>query len=323
MISTKNIAVSLKDVPEVFIFETFLKLNTKLIGQEEVINSVFNQERTPSMTIFFDSNKKRYFWKDFSSGLGGTAFELVQRLYPDRTRSDIASIILTNYKNYLKGNPIDTNREYKQFGKYKVDGFHMRNWSDVDKKFWTPGNISSKILERFNVAALQSFTMSKMEEGVKKTINISRDKIYGYFTKQGEIYRIYQPGTNAKYLKVFPHTSGRDQLKYNVSTLMLFSGLKDGASFTSLEIPDTEFIAGDSENTMIPEIEMKEYLGKYERVFVCFDEDSAGRAATEKYVKKYSDLRPLYTNFGVKDVFDAVTKYKAEKVKTEFIKLLK
>jgi hypothetical protein len=322
VISTKGIVTSLVDIPEEFIFETFLKLDTKLIGQEVVIKSVFNQERTPSMCVFFDAQKKRYYFKCFSSARGGTAFELVQLMNPDKTRGEIATLLLSTYKDYLKGNPVDTQREYKQFGKYKVDGHTMRNWSDVDKKFWSPGNISSKILERFNVAPLQSFSMSKMEEGVKKTINISRDKLYGYFTKQGDIFRIYQPGTTAKYLKVFPYTQGRDQLKYNVSTLIVFSGMKDGAAFTSLEIPDTEFIAGDSENTMIPEIEMKEYLGKYERVFICFDEDAAGRAATVKYVEKYPIIKPLYTNFGVKDVFDSVVKYKPEKVRSEFIKLL-
>ena len=324
MISTKNLVTSLADVSEEWIFETYLKLSVKLIGQEEVVKSVFNPaERTPSLTIFFDSKKQRYYWKCFSSSRGGTAYELVCQMNPDLTKGEVTTLLLNGYKAYLKGHPVEDAREYRQFGKFRVDGHLMRNWTSVDQKFWTPGGISSKLLERFNVAPLQSFSMSKMEEGVKKSITISRDKIYGFFTKQGELFRIYQPGTDAKYLKVFPHTQGRDQLKYDVSTLILMSGMKDGLSYTSLEIPDTEFIAGDSENTMIPDAEMRGYLEKYPRVAICFDEDSAGKAAMERYVHKYKKIVPLYTNFGVKDIFDANAKYKKDKTRNELIRLLK
>lgn len=324
MISTKNIISSLSDISEEFIFENYLALTEKLIGQEVVIKSVFNPaERTPSMTVYYDAAKRRYRFKCFSTAKGGTAFDLVQQMNPTLSKGEVAAMLIRTYKEYLKGNPVETAREYKQFGKYKVDGHVMRNWNNVDKAFWTLGNIDKKLLERFNAAPLQSFSMTKVENGTSKTIHISRDKIYGFFTKQGELFRIYQPGTAAKYIKVFPHTQGKDQLKYDVSTLILLSGMKDGLSFTSLEIPDTEFVAGDSENTMIPDAEMKGYLEKYPRVLVCFDEDDAGKQAMERYVEKYSKVKPIYTNFGVKDIFDAVDKYKREKVKETMITLLK
>ncbi len=127
---------------------------------------------------------------------------------------------------------------------------------------------------------------------------------------------------------MFPHTQGRDQLKYDVSTLILLSGMKDGLSYISLEISDTEFVAGDSENTMISEKEMKEYLEKYPRVLVCFDSDSPGREAMTRYSKKYN-IQPIHLEMedkkgiSLKDVFDCRASCGHDALKNKFISLLK
>lgn len=322
-IKTTNIITSIVDVDETWIFETYLKLEQKLIGQEVVIKSVFNpSERTPSFTIFFDGPKRRYYWKDFSSSRGGTAFELVQQLYPDKNKGEIATMLIASYKQFLQGNPVDDDRDYKQFNKYKVDGYSLRGWNSHDQKFWTRGAIGSKLLEKYNVAPIQQFSMTKVEDNESKTITITRDKIYGYFKNDGSLARIYQPGTQAKYLKVQSYVQGSNQLKYDVGTLVLLSGLKDGLSFSALGIEDTEFVAPDSENTMIPDSEITKYLNKYKKVLVCFDEDTPGKEAMERYTKKYPAIKPMYTNFGVKDIFDAVSKLGTDKVKNGLLKLL-
>ncbi len=320
MISTKNLLFSIKDVPEHWLFEHLLKLPNRLEGQEECLISPLTQERTASFTLF--QHKGRYFYKCFSHGSGGSATQLAQLLFPDKPKGELYSELCAKYKAYLKGNPVDTDRVFKQFGKYRVDGHIMRNWSSLDDRFWTPGGVSSQLLEKYNVAPLQSFSMTKTENGASKTIHISRDKIYGYFRKTGDVARIYQPGTSAKYLKILPYLQGSDQLKYEADTLLILSGLKDALSFLSLGIENVEVVAPDSENVMINETEMKKYLEKYKHVKVLFDEDKVGIEAGLRYAAKYR-IPVVETNFKVKDVFDAVEKYKQETVRTELVNLLK
>ncbi|NBU05770.1 MAG: hypothetical protein EBT39_05425, partial [Sphingobacteriia bacterium] len=81
MISTKNLIARLEDVPKEWVFEFYLKLSEKLTGQSVKIKSIFNsREKTPSMHIYMDNNNT-YKFKDFSSGSGGDALNLVQTIF--------------------------------------------------------------------------------------------------------------------------------------------------------------------------------------------------------------------------------------------------
>jgi hypothetical protein len=91
MISTKNLVSQLEDVPKEWVFEYYLNLTEKLTGQSVKIKSVFNsREKTASMYIYMDNNNT-YKYKDFSSGNGGDALNLVQTLFnfPSRGRASL------------------------------------------------------------------------------------------------------------------------------------------------------------------------------------------------------------------------------------------
>ena len=81
MFKTKNLVHDIKDVPTPWVFEHFCKLKEKLGGEDVKIKSLFNnKERTPSMCIYFDAKVKVYKYKDFSTGKGGSAIDLVKDL---------------------------------------------------------------------------------------------------------------------------------------------------------------------------------------------------------------------------------------------------
>ena len=82
MLSTKYLLQTRKHVPDTWIFEHYCKLDEKLTGQSVKIKSVFNpKEKTPSMCLFVYPQTNKYVFKDFSTGYGGSAMLLIQKLF--------------------------------------------------------------------------------------------------------------------------------------------------------------------------------------------------------------------------------------------------
>lgn len=324
MISTKSIILSIREVPDAYIFEKLLNLPEPLVGEEICIKSPLTSERTPSFTLF--KHKDRYFYKCFSSGNGGTAIQLAQVLSPDKSKGQLNAEWCGKYKAYLEERPIDeVDRVYQQFDKYKLSGYELRNWSTLDKNYWGKYGVGSKILEHYNIAPLSNYTLSKKVGEETKNIKINQAVMYGFFTKTGEPYKLYQPfSKTCKYFKVKSYVGGADQLK-GTSTLIITSGMKDGIVLMTLGIPDAEFICPDSENVMLSKTVMESFRERYKQVVVLFDADNAGIESTKKYEQVFGTKSIYINTFKMdkgKDVADFVLNYSGEKVKQQLIKLL-
>jgi hypothetical protein len=321
MIRTNTVVSNISEIPPEWIFEKYLQLPEKLIGQEVKIKSPLNpNENNPSFTLFFDKNKK-YFFKDFSSGKGGSATELVQLLFPEMSKAHVLQMIKRDYES-AKGFLTSTREQHKQFSKFVVSTFHLRKWNTYDAKYWGKYQIGSGLLEKYNIAALEYFEMTKIENEVPKIIRIERDNIYGYFKNDGTLAKIYQPFVKeAKFIKVCDYIQGSNQLTFKEPNLLIVSSLKDGLAFMRLGIPGYEFCAPDSENTIIPERHINQYKSKYQKIQILFDNDDAGKAAAQVYGDRYG-LRFVNLDMDVKDVSDAVEQHGVEKVKKELTKLL-
>lgn len=318
MISTKTIISDVVDVPREWIFEFYLKLDEKLTGQDVKINSAFNpRDKTPSMCIYVDG-RSNYRYKDFSSGKGGDALDLVKDLFNLATRGTASFKVVQDYNQYLKDNGYSQNYTIKSQGRYQVSDYEMRHWTNFDQKFWTSFNISSNQLEKYNVVPLDHYVLSRED----KSLTIKGRYIYGYFREDGLLYKIYQPKSkDNKFLKVRDYIQGSEQLKYDKSYLIIVSSLKDLLALNMLNIGGVEAIAPDSENTMIPDSFMQNVLKKYKKVFVLFDNDDAGKQSAERYSSKYN--LPVINFTLSKDIADALRDHGIEKTRTELFPLLK
>jgi len=320
MLSTKFLINDIKQVPVTFIFEHYCKLNEKLAGQEVKIKSLWKNERTPSMCIFCDKTTGVYKFKDFSSGKFGNGIELVCQLY-NLTYGPAVRLIIGAYNDYILHNNGSYNvEEFKQYQKYKVDSWTVRGWDSKDQYYWTQFNIGSRLLEEHHVKALESYHMSKTDEnGEYKELLIKGSHLYGYFKADGSLYKIYQPKvTDKKFIKVSTYIQGSEQLR-NHPTLIITSSLKDMMSLKSLKLR-VDYIAPDSENTMIPKDTMHKYLEQYRDVMVLFDYDEAGITAMEKYRSLYpvkAAVLPLS-----KDPADSIRDHGVRKVKEILIPII-
>ncbi len=323
MISTRIIVSDVVDVPREWIFEFYLKLDEKLTGQDLKIKSVFNsRDKTPSMCIYVDA-KNNYRYKDFSSGQGGDALDLVKDLFNLATRGTASFKVVQDYNEYLKNNGYTQNYTVRAQGKYQVSDYEMRHWTNFDEKYWTSFKISSSQLEKYNIVPLDHYILTRETdlEG-SNSLTIKTRYLYGYFREDGLLYKIYQPKSkDNKFLKVRDYIQGSEQLKYDKSYLLVVSSLKDLLAINMLSIGGIEAVAPDSENIMIPETFMQNAMKKYKKVLVLFDNDDAGKQCAARYKDKYGLTCIDFTLS--KDVADALKEHGIEKTRAELFPLLK
>jgi hypothetical protein len=303
-------------VPIAWVFEHYCRLDQKLTGQDIKIKSVFNpSERTPSMCIYFKPEKDRYQYKDFSTDNGGDCVDLVQKMLGIDTRLNTMHKIVRDYNEFvLHNNGGYDIQVFKQYNKYKIDRYELRQWNTLDKSYWSKYGIGSRLLEHYNVKPLSTYTMFKEEDGIYKVLNIEGSNIYGYFKKDGTLVKIYQPKVQKKkFLKVKDYVQGSEQLS-NSSKLVIVSSLKDGMCLKKM-YPEIDFLAPDSENTMIKKEYLDDVSKNYEKCYILFDNDEAGNRATLKYINQFSYLEPLYLQLS-KDISDSVMDHSYSEVKS-------
>lgn len=316
MFKTKNLVNDVKDVPTNWIFEHFCKLPEKLSGRDVKIKSLFNPtERTPSMCIYTSTNNT-YKYKDFSTGKGGSAIDLIKDLY-GLPFNKAAQLIIENYNDFvLHNNGSYDVEDFQKASKYKVTKYVIRKWSTQDQYFWTQFNIGSRLLDEHCVKPLECYYMTKDD----KELCIKGLYIYGYFKADGTLYKIYQPKTlDKKFIKVTDYVQGTEQLKNN-RFLLITSSLKDIMSIKSLKLR-IDIIAPDSENSMIKKELMNTYLKKYDKVLLLFDNDEAGIKSMYKYKEIYPSLGVCLLPMS-KDPSDSIKNCGAKAVRNRLVPIL-
>lgn len=302
MISTKALASDPLKVPSYWVFEYYCNLSERLSGQDLKLKSVFNPtEKTPSFCIYVKNDQ--YFFKDFSSGKGGNALQFIKDYFNLSTNHAAAKMVNDYNESMMTGKKDDDIRNFQKQSKYQVTAYTKRGWTKDDADFWVQYHVDSETLTRFNVIPLDSYTMTKDDD----KLIISGKNIYAYLRLDGTLYKVYQPKVaDHKFLKVKNYIQGTDQLKFDQPNLIICSSLKDAMCLTKFGY-NTEVVAPDSENTLIPPGAIAMYKLKYKTICTLFDNDEAGIKAMDKYKQEYNIpgvLLPLS-----KDLSDSVRDY--------------
>lgn len=322
MISTSKLITSISDVPREWVFEYYLNLKEKLTGQDVKMLSAFNsRDKVPSMFVYFDTSSGKYKFKDFSSGHQGNHVDLVMCLYSLDAPAAIGRII-SDYENYIKDNGKREEVALKIQDRYKVVDYEMRHWTNLDEAYWSQYKIGSKLLEYYNVAPLEFFRMEKEDEGEIISYTFSRKYVYGYFRKDGSLYKIYMPKiTDKKFIKVQNYIQGSDQIDFKSKNLLITSSLKDLMCFVKLGYRHIQVIAPDSENSMLTEHTVNMLKSKFKKICVLFDNDAPGIASMQKYQDRFG-FEPILLDME-KDLSDSVAVHGLIKVKEKLDDLIK
>jgi hypothetical protein len=312
MFCSKDLSDSVKDVPSAWIFEHYLGLGETLTGQSVKIKSVFNpKDSNPSMNIFFSLKLNQYWFQDFSSGNKGSAMDLVMKLWNlDFGRA--AQRVLSDYAAFkMKGGQGD--REIKPAARWQFDHIRTRTWNTDDAWYWGQYKISSNMLEHYRVVPIASYNMTKNEDGDVSSFTVSAKHIYGYYSADGQLRKIYQPmNPDRKFFKVEDYLQGSDQMTYKKPYLVICASLKDAMCLRSMKM-ELDVVAPDSENVMISPEVIDIWKESYEAVITLFDNDAAGIKNMKAYRDKYQ--LPFAWLQMEKDLADAVKVHGPMKVR--------
>lgn len=314
MINSKGIVTDIKQIPETWIFEYYLNLPERLHGQTVKIHSVFKQEKTPSMCVFIDRHKNSYRYKDFSSGNYGNPYDLVMKMF-NVSFSDAVQKILHDYTKSSRAGYIAAEVVPKQ--SYQVAQYTVRNWIQEDADYWKQFGISRKLLEKYNVKPLSYYKMSNGD--VEREFYPGKRITYGYFTIDGEIYKLYKPNSKKKFMKLREHIQGLEQLEFKSDVLVICSSLKDCMTLEAMNFK-LETIAPDSENSGLRPDVLDQLKRKYKKIITLFDNDEAGINAIQKYKTEHGISGCFYPH--AKDISDGVKSSGLKSVRNILEKIL-
>ncbi len=320
MFSTKNFVIEGSDVPSTWVFQYYLDLPERLTGQDLKIKSIFNpNERTPSFCIYVDKTVMQYKFKDFSTGKSGNKVDLV-KLILGINFSEAMRTIVSDYNKFIKTSDYKEEKFIPQT-RWEIDFINLRDWTVDDSNYWLSYRIGKSLLDTYNVKPIDYYNLVKQESNEVKKLKIGSKFCYGYFDKNGEIYKVYQPHSKKhKFFKAKQYLQGFDQLKFNQPYLVICSSLKDAMCLRSMGY-NIEVIAPDSENTMIKPHIIEHLKKKYKKVITLFDNDEAGKNAVDKYANTYKIHGCVPTI--CKDISDAMVEIGFDKLHAMLKPLLK
>lgn len=316
MFSVKNFIDNVKDVPSVWIFETYLGLTSPLTGQSVRTHSIFNpNDKNPSMYLYYNKEAGCYKYKCFSTGSSGSAVNLMMHIW-SMSFIDTAQKIIQDYKGYVKQGSLYI-PQIVEHAKWKVTNVITRGWNKIDAEFWPSYNIDSDLLSAHNVVAILEYTMQKRKgDTVEEEFTVKTKQIYGYYTEEDLLYKIYQPNNkDRKFIKIENYLQGSEQCN-GYDNLIIASSLKDIMAMKSLGLK-VDMIAPDSENTIIPEHTINQYKSTYKSVVTIMDSDEPGIKAMKKYKELYK-LPFVYLPLE-KDISDIVKAHGKEKALYELV----
>jgi hypothetical protein len=324
MISTKNIVNDIRNIPSSWIFQYYWTLPQPLNGQRVQVKSFFNpSERTPSMFFYYKEDINDYRFKCFSTNNQGSGIDLLAAV-KNISIKEAVKIIMNDYNTYVsKHGSKAIKREFTETQTFEITEVKNRQWAKIDEEYWSLYNIGSDILNKFNVKPLEYVVMNtSLGLDTVKNSKISNSCMYGYFTKNNELYKVYQPMNDKyKFMKLADHLQGLDQLTYSKPYLIICSSLKDAMCLVSLGYGNIEVVAPDSENTMIPPMYLETFKSRYTSVITLFDKDPAGKKSAEKYATEYginTAILPM-----MKDLSDSIAVYGPEKVRERLTPILR
>lgn len=308
MLRTKNIITQFNEVDEEWAFQFYLGLTERLEGQPIEMLTPFKEERTASFFLFCE---KRYFFKCYSTNNGGDIYDLVRIMFKYPNKAIAVSRVFWDYENYLNASGQEyklndySGTSYREHKRFHVESYEMRGWNSIDAQFWGKYFVGSSLLEEYFITPLKLVNLAKTENGVESKAKLERPLLYGYFRKTGDLYKIYQPHNQVKFIKVNDFVQGSEQLSLDKPYLLITKSLKDIVGFRALRLSNWDCISPESENALLPSDYVDVYKRRYQKIVTLFDRDESGQRASSLYKEVYG-ISALDFSWGEKDLTDTL-----------------
>lgn len=299
MIKT-SVPMSYKDIahiPTSWAYKYYMGLSswhpTNDSDSNVLVSSPFRTDHNPSFSIYWVESLNQYKWKDHSDGATGGIIDLVKILFNLKNLTEIYEKLINDYNSdhdSIKGKIYSSNDP--DFTPTKKLLFEDKGWRTQDYEYWLRYGVQSQLLKNYCIRPIKT---TWANSGITPTYNHLRWKAglrYGFFTKKGQLYKVYAPTSTDKHTTVMTHQPGIEQLEYVKPNLIIVSSMKDLLVFKTLGFKTFEVVASQSENTLFPSDVMANFKLMYDRVFVMMDNDTPGIKSSKRWAEKF-DIYPL------------------------------
>lgn len=289
-----------------------------------LFRSPLRRDREPTCS-FYRNNSGELIFKDFATGQHLNVFGVVQNLF-NCNYFEALKIIANDFgivkstsipKNPGKINKNPVKIEDKEMSKIQVE---IKDFSDLELKWWGKYGITLDILKKFNVYSCKHVFLNDQLFAESQ----QHCPIFGYYGKkyQGlELWRCYFPKrTSYRFITNWPtkKIQGYDQLPKKGNLLLITKAMKDVMCLYSMGITAC---APNSETQFISDIVLEDLKRRFKYIVVLYDNDYTGISFMNKIKKKYPEL--IYTwiprHYNAKDISDFYKEYG----KRETLKLIK
>lgn len=285
------------------------------LGKGCTKSNLRNNDNNSSFGVFFYGKQNTWLFKDLGTGVKGNVFYYVQLLFgytsyfkavckvafdfglidtyftiPDTYRIEFLNTSGTNTINTAK----EKSKKSNFTSSFKIT-IYKRNWNILDKEYWFDQYfITKNTLNKFNVFPITHY---KIEYPTYFSTIKCLPNSYAYQALKDGVYsyKIYQPYANKENKWTNNITPGAHfgylQLPNTGDFLIITKSGKDVMCiYDTLNIPA---IAVQSETQSIKDSVMEEYQNRFKKVFLLFDNDEAGKIATNKYLERYKNIIPI------------------------------
>lgn len=276
----------------------------------------YRRDNNPSFVVY-KAKSGQLRWKDFGKGYNGGVFNLLMLLLNstfDEVLEDIDKSMHLGIRFYNDKPRIEYS-VYKDYDKIETKASFLQrivqSYTQVDKEYWSSGNVSRKTLEYLEILSTKKLFLN----GDLLWKYTDDNPIYTWEQdRKIKGYRPLEENKKHKWVTNFNHQiQGYNKLPRNGDILCITKSMKDIAVYNEIDI---RAIAPQSEHVVITENVISELKQRFNYIFTNFDNDEAGITLSNKYKEEYNLDYFLLEDY--KDPFE----FSQHKGLTEFEKLI-
>lgn len=293
-----------------------------------LFRSPLRRDKQPTCS-FYRNNSGTLIFKDFATGQHLNVFGVVQELFHCDYYESLRIIAndlgiyrdktIQRNSGKINNNPVKITD--KEVSKIQLE---IKEFTDLELKWWGKYGITKNILEYFNVYSCKYMFLN----GNLFAKSQQHCPIFGYYGKkqQGiELWRCYFPKrTSFRFITNWPgkKIQGFDQLPKSGRLLVITKSMKDCMALYAYGI---SAIAPCSENLFISDSVLNDLKKRFTHIIVFYDNDIPGIHNMRKIKKNHPDLTYFYIprKYKAKDFSDYRAMYGYDVTKESIIKTLK
>ena len=249
-----------------------------------VINSPLRQDEHPSFGLSSPDGKKiRY--RDFATGDSGGIIDLLEKMW-HMSFEQVLGVIQNETFQDVSPVKIDITTEHQHSTVYSGDTkleIKVRDWTQEDIDYWQSYGIPQGLLKKANVYPISHYFVTK--KGRKMTFTADR-RAYAFveFKENNLTIKVYQPFNKGRFKWINKHDRSVlglwRMMPAKGKVVCICSSVKDALCLTAnTNIPA---ICLQGEAYGISETAQRILKERFEKVFICLDNDEPGKKDAQK-----------------------------------------